>query len=517
MPRARKTQSANRKRTTTRRKTTSRQRTARTRTPRTARKTQAASGTTTTTRRKTTSRQRTARTGAPRTTYVAAALDETAANLKKVDHVVVLMLENRSFDHMLGYLSLEDGRSDIDGLKRGMSNSHAGKKYGVHHLQRTALTKPEDPCHGGACITEQIANGMSGFVKNFVKSRPKAPHAGLVMGYYNGADLPVYDHLAREFAVCDRWLSSVPGATWPNRLYAVAGRADGSKDPKKVPVYDLPSFARHLDSSKVSWRWYTHDVATLRFSDGNYALGNFSNFAYFDRRSILAPRNFLDDAEKGKLPAVSWIDPNFIDVSFIGPSGSNDDHPPSDVLAGQELVLKAYNAVVQSPNWGRTVLIITYDEHGGFYDHVTPLAAQDDKPAFRSYGVRVPALIVSPWTERGSVSSVVYDHTSIIKSILLRFCQRSNGQIPDMGARVNHANHIGPTLGLATARKPPSLTARRHAIDHITSWRSQVFRDRIEMKATAGPTDPSDLSDLQQQVLAAKSELRARGLPEGQP
>jgi phospholipase C len=469
-------------------------------------------------RRKRTTTKRSTKARAPRTSYVAAAVDDTTANLKKVDHLVVLMLENRSFDHMLGYLSLEDGRNDIDGLKAGMSNSQAGKKYPIHHLQRTALTKPEDPCHGGACIAEQIASGMmSGFVKNFVKSRPQAPHPGLPMGYYNGSDLSTYDHLAREFAVCDRWFASVPGATWPNRLYAVAGRADGSKDPKKVPIYDLPSFARHLDTNKVSWRWYTHDVATLRFSDDNYALGHFSNFAYFDRRSIIAPRNFLDDASNGKLPAVSWIDPNFIDVSFIGPSGSNDDHPPSDVLAGQELVLKTYNAVVQSPNWNRTALIITYDEHGGFFDHVPPLAAQDDKPAFRSYGVRVPALIVSPWTERGSVSNVVYDHTSIIKTILLRFCQRTNGQIPDMGARVNHANHIGPTLTLATARKPPSLAARRHAIDNITSWRSQVFRDRIEMKPTTSPTDPSDLSDLQQQVLAAKNELRARGLPEGQP
>src|SRR5207237_6588449 len=95
-------------------------------------------------------------------------------NLTKIEHIVVLMLENRSFDHMLGYLSLEGGRTDVDGLKPGMSNSNAGKKYTIHHLQRTALTKPEDPCHGGACIAEQIANGNSGFVSNFVKSRPKA-------------------------------------------------------------------------------------------------------------------------------------------------------------------------------------------------------------------------------------------------------------------------------------------------------------------------------------------------------
>src|SRR6478735_1766371 len=183
--------------------------------------------------------------------YVAAVVDQDAANLKKIDHIVVLMMENRSFDHMLGYLSLEAGRTEIDGLKAGMSNSHNGKKYPIRHLQRTALTKPEDPCHGGACTAQQVSNNMGGFVANYVKSRPKAPHPDLVMGYYSGADLPTYDHLVREFCVCDRWFASVPGATWPNRLYALAGRAAGSKDPKKVPVYNVPTFARQLDAKNV--------------------------------------------------------------------------------------------------------------------------------------------------------------------------------------------------------------------------------------------------------------------------
>jgi phospholipase C len=446
----------------------------------------------------------------------AAAVDDTVGNLQKIDHIVVLMLENRSFDHMLGYLTLKSGRKDVNGLTAGLANTHNGKTYRVRHLQRTALTKAEDPCHGGACIAEQISNGMGGFVANFAKSRPTAPRVDIVMGYYDSSDLPVYDHLAREFAVCDNWFSSVPGATWPNRLYAVAGRAAGSKDGKQVPLYDLPSFVRQLDRQKVSWRWYTPDDATLRYRDSAYYVGHGSHFAYFDRRSFLAPRNFLDDAADGKLPAVSWIDPNFVDVSFIGPSGSNDDHPPSDVKAAQELVLKVYSALVKSPNWAKTMLVVTYDEHGGFYDHVLPPAAQDDRPAFRRYGVRVPALVVSPFTKRASVSNLLYDHTSIIKTILLRFC-KTNGQIPDMGARVRHANHLGSTLALAKARPPTPLNAFREAVDRITSWRAEVFRSRVLMEALTTPADPTNLSDLQQQVLAAKRELRARGLREGQP
>ena len=468
------------------------------------------------TTRTTRARPATTRVRTPRQATVAVPADDTLPNLRKIEHIVVLILENRSFDHMLGYLTLQAGRADVDGLKASMANSYQGKTYKVRHLKRTALTKAEDPCHGGACIAEQVSNQMGGFVANFAKSRPQAPRVDVVMGYYNGSDLPVYDHLASEFCVCDRWFSSVPGATWPNRLYAVAGQAAGSKDARQVPIYDLPTFVRHLDAQKVSWRWYTHDVATLRFSDSQYYTGHWSNFAYFDRRSILAPRNFLDDAAEGKLPAVSWIDPNFIDVSFIGPSGSNDDHPPSDVKAGQELVLKIYSALVKSPNWGKTMLVVTYDEHGGFYDHVLPPAAQDDRPAFRTYGVRVPALVVSPFTERASVSNIVYDHTSIIKTVLLRFCTKA-GQIPDMGARVNNANHLGPTLTLAKARPPTPPKLFRDAVDRITNWRAEVFRSRVLMEPLTTPADPTDLTDLQRQVLAGKQALRARGLPEGRP
>jgi phospholipase C len=121
---------------------------------------------------------------------VDAVADETSANLKKIDHIVVLMLENRSFDHMLGYLSLEGSRLDVNGLKASMSNRHKGKTYKVRHLQRTALTKDEDPCHGRACIAEQVSNNMGGFVSNFAKQRPKAKLVDVVMGYYNGSDLP---------------------------------------------------------------------------------------------------------------------------------------------------------------------------------------------------------------------------------------------------------------------------------------------------------------------------------------
>jgi len=286
--------------------------------------------------------------------------DATQENLRKIDHIVVLVLENRSFDHMLGYLKLEAGRN-VDGLAISMSNTYKNKSYSIHHLKKTAFQKNQDPCHDGECVTEQLSNNNWGFVSNYAKTHVGDPEVDLVMGYYNGSDLPVYDHLSRNFAICERWFCSVDGATWPNRLYAVTGRAAGSKVNKKVPVYSLPSFIRHLENKKVSWRWYAHDFATLRVTDEKFRVGSFKHFSYFDRHSLPpGASSFLEDAASGKLASVSWIDPNFVDLSVIGPSGSNDDHPPSDVMAGQELVLKVYNAVSNGPRWAKTLLVIVY-------------------------------------------------------------------------------------------------------------------------------------------------------------
>jgi phospholipase C len=451
------------------------------------------------------------------TKFATSGAGATEGNLSKIDHIVVLVMENRSFDHMLGYLSLEGGRTDVDGLKSDMSNAYSGKQFKVHHLDKTAFNKNQDPCHDGDCVAEQLGNGNGGFVSNYAARHKNDPDPSIVMGYYNGANLPVYDHLAREFTICQRWYCSVPGATWPNRLYAVTGRADGSKVNKKVPLYSLPSFVRNLDAAKVSWRWYCHDIATLRLIDEKYRIGNFKHFAYFDKRSALVRKSFLDDAAEGNLASVSWIDPNFVDLTFIGPSGSNDDHPPSDVTAGQELILKLYNAVINSPKWDKTLLVIVYDEHGGFYDHVVPPTAEDDNPQFRNYGLRVPAFVVSPWAERSGVSDTVFDHTSIIKTILLRFCRKSDGTIPDMGARVMHANHLGELLSQVTPRKAPPVTSYQHAIDFISQWKANEFKGKIAMQSLAVSAPAPKLNELQEGVIAAKQQLRAEGLPEGQP
>jgi phospholipase C len=186
-------------------------------------------------------------------------------------------------------------------------------------------------------------------------------------------------------------------------------------------------------------------------------------------------------------------------------------------MAGQELVLKLYNALLTGPQWRTTMLVITYDEHGGFCDHVARPAAQDDRASMRVYGPRVPALVVSPWVARGSVSSAVFDHTSIIKTILLRFCRKPDGSIPDMGRRVTEPNHLGLLLQLPRARPAPPTAAYRHVVDQVTAWRGRVFRARIAAQARRTPIRPQPLNELQEGYLAARQRLRAAGLPEGQP
>ncbi|MDQ1638940.1 MAG: phospholipase [Pyrinomonadaceae bacterium] len=242
-------------------------------------------------------------------------------NLEKIDHIVVLMMENRSFDHMLGYLKLEGANPEVNGLEAGMSNMHGNNSYPVRHLPKTVFE--HDPGHQEDAVAVQLSNNNGGFVDNYA-SIHKDDDPGLIMGYHNASAVPVYDHLVRHFCVCDSWFCSVPGATWPNRLYSVTGQSP-NKSNKKVPIYDYPSFVRHLDAANVSWRWYAHDMATLRLIDGRYRVGRGSNFFWFDRRTLVNPITFLDHAASGDLASVSWIDPNFVDYSVTGPRESNDE------------------------------------------------------------------------------------------------------------------------------------------------------------------------------------------------
>jgi phospholipase C len=444
-------------------------------------------------------------------------------HLQDVEHIIVLMMENRSFDHMLGYLALDGGMPGVDGLRPGMSNSHVGQRYEVYPLKETVFPGGANPVHDGASVLEQLAGDNGGFVSNFAK-RTGVPNPGVVMGYYTGEELPVYDHLARNFTICQKWFSSVPGATWPNRLYAIAGAAAGSPDDLPLfPYYWMKSFVRHLEKAKRSWRWYSYDPGTLRFIDGRYRLRRDANFAFVEQRTpeeefqaqILSEgSSLLDDIANDSLPDVCWIDPNFTDLHLF--PHSNDDHPPADVSAGQELVLNIYRALVSHPAvWAKTLLVIAYDEHGGPYDHVSPPEAPDDDASFRRYGVRVPALVVSPWSAKGFVSDEVFDHTSIIKTILVRFCAK-DGKIPNMGRRVTQASDLSVLLSADAAREPPF--DHQAVADKMADIRAEQARTRLRQPpADAARAPRAELDDLQAGMIRGTQKLRRKRLPAGRP
>jgi phospholipase C len=369
------------------------------------------------------------------------------------------------------------------------------------------------------------------------------------MGYYGAEEVPVYDHLARHYCVCDAWHSSVPGDTWPNRLYALSGREAPSVGHRPglwsrllaylrgfplaealadAPIFETEAFTRHLDDSQ--WRWYSHDPATLRAADERYRNPLVrDNFTYFDRKrvnlitelgeaAITTRDSFLDDAAKGELRDVSWIDPNFIDLSVLDPN-SEDDHPPSDIRAGQEFVLGAYEALQRCPQWEDTLLVIVNDEHGGFFDHVPPPPTREgDESGYRSLGVRVPALLVGP-RARKFVCHEIFEHTSLIATILRRFAPDPEAALAAMPPRVRAAPH----LGVALADEPRTyIPGCEEARTRLERWRStdKASRRALEREpslARDGVGRAMELHDFQESFLRFSLAMRERGLPPGQP
>jgi phospholipase C len=491
------------------------------------------------------------------------AADPALQRLRSIEHIVVLMMENRSFDQMLGYLKRANypGLEDVHGLDGNESNpdpdgkQHQVFEWGpdetVFHPSEDPSGKVLDPDHSKKGVEEQLKDGNQGFVRDFVKSRPKPISPDfyrLPMGYYAAQHLPAYDFLARNHCVCDAWHSSVPGDTWPNRQFALTGREWPRAIPsvlerlaetfkhqlhfiEQAPIYDGQAFTRHLADGQ--WRWYSHDPATLRAVDGRYRdFGHpmRDNFAFFDRQKvslltealeagIATPDSFLDDAANGELRPVSWIDPNFIDLKVLDPN-SDDDHPPSDVKAGQALVLEVYEALLNSPKWEQTMFVVVYDEHGGFYDHEQPPALPDgDESPYETYGVRVPALVIGPRVER-QVSHALFDHTSLIKTILLRFADKAEEAIAQMGSRVAHARHLGELLRDDARTEIPGPEDARA---HINSWRARSRAERRGSRqegpsiAPDGAGQPFTLHDFQEKFVRFALAMRAEGLPPGQP
>lgn len=386
--------------------------------------------------------------------------------MPRIEHVVVLMLENRSFDNLLGWLYPD--RPDFDGLTGSESNplTHADGRVELIGVWNSAEVTPESACMPDpdpgelfADITMQIFGlhgrpgedppAMSGFVDNYARLNPRPRDVRQIMHYFTPAQVPVISGLARAFGVSDRWFSSAPCQTWPNRLFAHAGSAGGRVDNWAIPVpFFLPSVFRRLDKHGKSWRVYFHDLPqTAALADLWPRIG--SNFRLFEE--------FEDDAARGCLPHYSFIEPRYYPSSWSG-EPPNDEHPPHNMAYGEQLIAACYNALRAGPNWDGTLLLVTFDEHGGCYDHVPPPAAVSPGPPytdgfrFDRFGPRVPAVIASPLIPAGSIirppdEARPFDHTSILATLHRAF---------DLGPGPNPRVDAAPDLLSALTLPEPS-------------------------------------------------------------
>ena len=402
--------------------------------------------------------------------------------LSRIQHIVVLMLENRSFDSMLGFLYADQGNKSPSGQPfEGLTGKEAnpdptGKSIPVFEIgptDKNAYFMPgTDPGEGYAATNSQLFGSVNapmppvatnqGFVKDFsytlgwekktsswAKQILPGTVAQNIMGIFTPKMLPVLSALARGYAVCDHWYCSLPTETMPNRAFVGAATSQGHMD-DKTKSFTVPSIFGLLDQNYVSWAIYGYDTEPLtRHTFPDTSNADDSHFGLF--------KDFQSAAAGGTLPAYTFLEPDW------APTG-NSQHPNYDVALGEQLIHDVYYAVYNSKAWEQTLLIITYDEHGGCYDHVAPPSGAvppDNTPGeygfdFKRFGIRVPTIIVSPLIApdtifRVPVGTMPFDHTSILKTVEKRW-----GLNP-LTARDAAAPDVGDVLTLDTARTDDPL------------------------------------------------------------
>lgn len=317
-----------------------------------------------------------------------------------IDRIVVVMMENRSFDHMLGWLPGADGR------QAGLTyTDETGAAFDTYPLapdfQGCAHPDPDHSYEGGRI---QFNDGAC---DGWLRAGDSDEYA---IGYYTDADLPFFAGAARDWTTCDRWFSAILGPTFPNRIYLHSGQTD--RITNTFDICTLPTIWDSLSERKVSARYYFSDAPFLGLWGLKY------------RPISRHISSFFDACATGKLPEVSFIDPRFLESST---GLSTDDHPHADVRDGQVFQNSIYTAVTSSPAWHSTMLVFIYDEWGGFYDHVAPDIAPTsaiDRAAGNldgRRGFRIPAIVVAPFAPRGAVASTTFDHTSVLRFIEWRW------------------------------------------------------------------------------------------------
>jgi phospholipase C len=363
--------------------------------------------------------------GFPSFAATPAALPAPAAS--GIEHVVVVMMENRSFDHVLGWLPGADGKQS------GLTfTDRYGLKHTTHHLTDYASCAYNDPDHSYEGGRIELNNGRcDGWLR-------AGENDSLAVGYYTQPDLAFLGQAAPAWTVCDRYFSAVMAETYPNRLYQHAARTDRLHNSTVTSA--LPTIWDSLAGAGLTGRYYFSDIPFTALWGTKY-LSTSHHYS-----------EFLADCAAGSLPQVSFVDPRFEDE---GSGTSGDDHPHADVRSGELFLAEIYNAVTTSPAWARTMLVINYDEWGGFYDHVAPATTADTSPDTALRGFRVPSIVISPRARRQYVSHNVYDHTSVLKAIEWRW------NLAPLTPRDQAARNIAEVLDFSTA---PNLAAPHYQV-----------------------------------------------------
>jgi phospholipase C len=403
-----------------------------------------------------------------------------ASQLSQIDHIVVVMLENRSFDHMLGFLYADSANTSpsgqpFEGLTGNESNPDgSGGSVKVFPIQATAAHPyfyPGADCGEGYANTNAQLFGTNkapapivpatnqGFVTNFAftltwESKEKnqvlaGTTASQIMGMYTPALLPILSNMAKGYAVCDHWYASAPTETFPNRAFTHMATSQGHLSDSAASVYTAPSIFTALGNKGVSWSVYGYNAAPLtRAAVADISSAAESHFGEF--------ADFQKAVTSGSLASYVFLEPQW------GSSG-NSQHPNYNVALGEQFLHDVYYTLFGSKIWPSTLLIVTYDEHGGCYDHVPPpenAVAPDNSPGesgfdFKRFGLRVPTVLISPLIPAGTVyrtaSATPFDHTSILATVEKRF------GVEPLTARDAAAPDVSGVLTLATPRTDDPL------------------------------------------------------------
>jgi phospholipase C len=396
-----------------------------------------------------------------------------------IDHIIVIMMENRSFDHYFQKLP-ENGQPDVAVAPASYTNPDLdGKPAGLSRDTQLCIL---DPAHGWNAVHNQIAGGaMTGFFKTNDETHEMPLPGGsleLMSGkraltYYEPSDVPFMYWAANNFAIADHYFCSVPGPTWPNRFYLYAATSRG-KTSNEFVMNNRNILFDELNQRKVNWTIYYTSLPGLGVLVDRF-------FEYYNAEDSLERvkmiNQFYADAEAGTLPQVAIVDPG---IGREGP-GADDEHPPAIMQIGQSFLARVTDAVAKSPNWKSTAIFITYDEHGGFYDHMPPpkacppdefqaeLKPNDVPGGFDMYGPRVPLIVISPYAKKKFVGHRVYDHTSIVRFIEARFQmpaltnRDANAEAPwELFDFDNPPNEVAPTVPQVSGADAKKLEECHH-------------------------------------------------------